>query len=245
MESLLRVTAFVVRLVSIFKKTVKKAEGVYGELVVEELVAAEKLWVKYEQSLISTDKLKFEKFKNSLDLFYDDEKCVRSKTSMDKHLKFVFDNKNPLLLRSNSYFTKLIILRSHKKVFHSGLEATLSNVRTRYWITKGRQTVRNVLKNCFICNLVKGKFLVPPKIPKFKGKFIIPPKIPSLPNFRVNCSFAFESGSVSGAGPLYIKDIYSRNENLNKCYLLLFTCETTRTFYIWKSHQMFQRILLF
>ena len=164
---------------------------------------------------------------------------------MDKHLKFVFDNKNPLLLRSNSYFTKLIILRSHEKVFHSGLEATLSNVRMRYWITKGRQTVKTVLKNCFICNLVKGKFLVPPKIPKFKGKFIVPPKIPNLPNFRVNCSFAFESVSVSGAGPLYVEDIYSRNENLNKCYLLLFTCETTRTFYIWKSHQMFQRILLF
>ena len=215
MESLLRVTAFVVRLVSIFKKTVKKAEGVYGELVVEELVAAEKLWVKYEQSLISTDKLKFEKFKNSLDLFYDDEKCVRSKTSMDKHLKFVFDNKNPLLLRSNSYFTKLIILRSHEKVFHSGLEATLSNVRMRYWITKGRQTVKTVLKNCFICNLVKGKF-------------IVPPNTPSLPNFRVNCSFAFESVGVDFAGLLYVKDIYSRNENLNKCYLLLFTCATAR-----------------
>ena len=51
---------------------------------------------------------------------------------MDKHLKFVFDNKNPLLLRRNSYFTELIILRSQEKVFHSGLEATLSNVRMKY-----------------------------------------------------------------------------------------------------------------
>ena len=73
--------------------------------------------MKYEQSIISTDKLKFEKLKNLLDLFYDDEKFVRSKTRMDKHAKFVFDNKNPLLLRSNSYFTKLIILRSHEKCF--------------------------------------------------------------------------------------------------------------------------------
>ena len=37
--------------------------------------------------------MKFEKLKNSLDLFYDDEIFVRSKTRMDKHLKFVFDNK--------------------------------------------------------------------------------------------------------------------------------------------------------
>ena len=153
------------------------------------------------------------------------------KTRMGKHLKLVFDNKNPLLLRSNSYFTKLIILRSHKKVFHSGLEATLSNVSMRYWITKERQTVKTVLKNCFICNLVKGKF-------------IVPPQTLSLPNIRVNCSFAFKAVGVYFAGPLYVKDIYSRNENLNMCYLLLFTCATTRL-YIWKSHKMFQRILLF
>ena len=112
LERLLRVTAFVIKFVSNLKKSVKKTEGVYGELVVE----AEELWVKYEQSIISTIKLKFEKLKNSLDLFYDDEKFVRSKTRMDKQLKFVFDNKNPLLLRSNSYFTKLVILRSYEKV---------------------------------------------------------------------------------------------------------------------------------
>ena len=64
LERLLRLTAFVVRFVSNLKKSVKKTEGVYGELAVEELVVAEKLWVKYEQSIISTDKLKFEKLKN-------------------------------------------------------------------------------------------------------------------------------------------------------------------------------------
>ena len=37
LERLLRVTAFVVRFVSNFKKSVKKTEGVYSELAVEEL----------------------------------------------------------------------------------------------------------------------------------------------------------------------------------------------------------------
>ena len=59
-------TAVDVRFVSNLKKSVKKTGGVYGELAVEELVVADKLWVKYEQSIISTDKLEFEKFKNSL-----------------------------------------------------------------------------------------------------------------------------------------------------------------------------------
>ena len=51
---------------------------------------------------ISTEKLKIEKIKNSLDLFFGDKKYFRSKIRMDKQLKFVFDNKNPLLFRSNS-----------------------------------------------------------------------------------------------------------------------------------------------
>ena len=120
-------------------------------------------------------------------------------------------------LRSDSYFTKLIILRSHEKKIHGGLEATLSNARIKYWIAKERQTVKTVLKICFMFNLVKGKFTVPLKTPSF-------------PDFRINCSYAFESEDVDFARPLYDKDIYSRNENLNKCYLLLFTWATTRAF---------------
>ena len=42
LERLLRVTAFVIRFVSNLKKSVRKTEGVYGELAVKELVEAEK-----------------------------------------------------------------------------------------------------------------------------------------------------------------------------------------------------------
>ena len=83
-EKLLMVTTFVVRFVSNLKKSVKKTEGAYVELVVQELVKAEKLWIKYKQSIISSDKLKLEKLKNSLGLFYDEEKFVRLETRMGK-----------------------------------------------------------------------------------------------------------------------------------------------------------------
>ena len=36
-----------------------------------------------------------------------EEEIVGLKTRMDKHLKFVFDNKNPLLFESGSYFTSV------------------------------------------------------------------------------------------------------------------------------------------
>ena len=58
------------------------------------------------------------------------------------------------------------------------------------WITKERQPLKTVLRNCFMCNLVKGKF-------------IVSPKTPCLPNFRINCSYAFESVGVDFTEPLY------------------------------------------
>ena len=65
-----------------------------------------------------------------------------------------------------------------------------------------------------------------------KEKFIALAKTPSLPNFRVTCYFTSESVGVDFAGPLYVKDIYSKNEHLSKCYLLLFTCATTRDLHL-------------
>ena len=57
LESLLRVTTFVVKFMNNLKKSMKKTEGVYGGLVVEELVFAEKLWAKHKQSIIGNGKL--------------------------------------------------------------------------------------------------------------------------------------------------------------------------------------------
>ena len=71
-----------------------------------------------------------------------------------------------------------------------------------------------------MCNLVKGTF-------------IVPPKRPGLPNFRENCFFAFESVVVDYTFDIHSKnDIYSKNENLNKRYLLLFIRATTRAIHL-------------
>ena len=86
-------------------------------------------------------------------------------------------------------------------------------------VPEGRQTVKAISKNCFACNLVEEKW-------------VAPPKTPNLSNSTVNCSYAFEPVGIDSPGQLYVKDIYRRNENFNKCYLLLFTCATTRALYL-------------
>ena len=121
-----------------------------------------------------------------------------------------------MMLRKESHFTKLIVLQAHENVFHSGLERTLANARLNYWIIKGRQFVKKELKQCYVCKLIQGKFLLPPKTP--------------VASFRVNCCYPFEATGLDYAGQL---DANKGNDNeLRKCYILLFTCATVRAVHL-------------
>lgn len=55
LEKLLRVTVYAVRFVNNLKTAVHKTKIVKGEIVVEEMMSSEKLWVKYEQAILKTD----------------------------------------------------------------------------------------------------------------------------------------------------------------------------------------------
>ena len=50
----------------------------------------------------------------------------------------------------------------------------------------------------------------------------------NLPSYRVSSEYAFQSTGIDYAGPLFVKSIYGNNADLHKCYILLFTCATTR-----------------
>lgn len=62
LEKLLRVTVYAVRFVNNLKTAVHKTKIVKWEIVVEEMMSSEKLWVKYEQAILKTDS-KFNKLK--------------------------------------------------------------------------------------------------------------------------------------------------------------------------------------
>ena len=80
-------------------------------LTVDELVNAGRCWVKYEQTLMSNKSEKFEKLKDSLNLFYDKSGLFRSRTRIDRSLKLSYSTVNPILLGKESHFTKLIVLK--------------------------------------------------------------------------------------------------------------------------------------
>ena len=164
LEKLLRVTAYVCRFVANLKLQKKGDEFIVGHLQVTEICEAEKMWMRYEQSIISNELEKFRMLTSSLNLFYDNEQLIRVNTRLNRSTQLHYENKNPLLLRRDSYFSKLIVLQSHEQMFHSGVESTLSNIRLYYWIIRGRSFVKSILKS-YLCKLVSGKPAMPPSTP--------------------------------------------------------------------------------
>ena len=135
-------------------------EGIFGDLLVEQMEEASLAWCKYEQIFMVNEK-HFEKQKSNLNLFCDYKGLYISGTRINtKKLQFL--QKQPLLVRSDSYFTKLLIWKCHEDLHHCGVESTLNKLRQSYWIIKERQTVKKVLSKCIICKIVQGKTLLPP-----------------------------------------------------------------------------------
>ena len=95
-------------------------------------------------------------------------------------------------------------------------QVTLAWIRRRYWIIKGRKTVKNVLRKCVVCK-------------QYQGKPLRSPASPDIPEFRVDHSgCAFQVTGLDFAGPLYVKN----NLNNDKVYMLLLTCASSRAIHL-------------
>jgi hypothetical protein len=57
--------------------------------------------------------------------------------------------RHPILLPKDHTVTRLIIKSAHENLGHgSGIEHVLTELRARFWIIKGRRTVRNTIEKC-------------------------------------------------------------------------------------------------
>ena len=148
----------------------------------------------------------FGKLKVSLKLFVDALGLLRLKGRFE-NAALHYDEKHPLILRSleNSFFTKLIILDSHERVLHHGIEIALSDVRSKFWIVMGRKAVKSVLRKCVTCR-------------RYQGRPLLPPETPDLPDYILNTLYAFQCTVLDYAGPLFIK---SDTGTILKVYILL------------------------
>ncbi len=92
---------------------------------------------------------------------------------------------------------------------------TLTEVRTKFWIVKGRRLVRRIIHCCITCR-------------RFEGRPYPAPPPPPLPVSRVKEDPPFTFTGVDFAGPVLIR----AEGKTKKTWICLFTCFTTRAVHL-------------
>lgn len=151
-------------------------------------VQAEVLWIQDVQSALLQEK-GFGELRRQLDLFQDDNGLWRCGGRL-KLAKIDYGARHPILLPRDHHFTYLVITNAHNRVMHNGHKETLTELRQKYWIIRGRSLVRSIIHHCVICRRHEG--------PAYKTP-------PPLSVFRVEERPPFTYVGVDFAGPVNVK----------------------------------------
>ena len=205
-HKVIRITAWVYRFVNNARI---KDRVVSKTLSIEETRSAEVNWIQQIQGKTKSCE-NFQQLQNQLNLKVEDGilKC-------HGRLEHAEIESKPILLPRDHLFTTLVIKDAHRKVLHLGVSTTLAEVRQKYWVPKGRQVVKKILKNCQRCKILSAK-----PLPSAATS--------ALPECRVKSGHAFETIGVDFAGPFYC----SNGRKTIKAYITLFTCATSRAVHI-------------
>ena len=209
LKRLVNVTAWIRRFIENVKAKREKRELNLEGLSAEELSYAERLWIKSAQETLKGDS-SFEKTRMQLGII-EMEGIMVCRGRLERS-DLELESKYPIYLPKEHKFVELLVLDCHSRVFHCGLKSTLAEFRARFWISKGRQFVKKILKRCFICRKMEGR--------PFKS-----PPTAAIPDFRVTEAAPFSNIGIDFAGPLYVKE---NKGNSSKTYVCLFVCCVTR-----------------
>ncbi len=199
------------------------SERKFGSPSVEELERAKKILIRQEQ--IKAFPSEFKDLKRgrpvhkqsklvSLTPFLDEDDIIRVGGRIRK-APIPFVTRHPIVLDSSSGLTKLIIIDTHNKLGHAGVDNVRNELRQQFWILRCKATVKKNLHCCWLCKLRRT-------VPR-------PPRMAELPRDRLLVSPPpFTKVGVDYFGPLQVK--YGRKQL--KRYICLFTCLVTRAVHL-------------
>ena len=176
----------------------------------------EVLWILEAQSLLLRDK-RMKEWKRQFGLFQDSDGIWRCGGRLT-NANLPYNTKHPILLPSNHTFTTLIVKWAHNRVLHNGMKETLVELRTKYWVLRGRAFVKKIIHRCVVCR-------------KFEAPHYRVPPPPPLPPFRVQEKPPFSFVGVDFAGPVYIK-LSKCSEGAEKAWIVLYTCCVVRAVHL-------------
>lgn len=232
LTKLLRVTALVVKAVKSFKSQVtnkKSTEKERMRLNAADLKEAEQLRIRSVEGSAFSKEIAFllskvhssapPAYVTQFGLFLDDD-IIKCKGRLN-NVPLPLNMRNPILLPAEHEFTCLLIKQSHESVKHSGTRDTLTTLRERYWVLRGREAVKKFTRSCVICRKHEGTPYGP-----------LPPA--DLPSNRVSEDPPVTHIDLDFARPLYVEIKNSEGEikESQKVYVCLFTCTSTRAVHL-------------
>ncbi|XP_045208291.2 uncharacterized protein LOC123560095 [Mercenaria mercenaria] len=222
-KKLLRVTAYVLSFVQRCRKPAVRVQRCHRSLGIDEIQSAERLWLQHCQQAsysieinnLRTGTSRRLTLVRQLRLFLDADEILRCggriyNAPLSEMTKF------PVLLPAKHPLTIVIVLDANREIQHSGVSATITLIRQRYWIPTIRQCVKSVIRRCVTCRKVQGK--------PFSA-----PDPPPLMKYRVHDSASFSVTEVDYTGALYVKNATGCE---SKAYICLFTCASTRAVHL-------------
>ena len=138
---LLRVTSYVLRFIRRVRGRQGQPQFTSVEIQPEELSDAESLWIKHVQKYVREEE-DFGQTRHSLGLFEDDRGILRCGGRLH-NAPLQYSARFPAILPRKHQFTVLMIKRSHSNVMHNGVKETLTDLRSRFWVVRGRQTAQS------------------------------------------------------------------------------------------------------
>ena len=220
LNRLYRVTAYIIRFIKRCRRQFE-ACGVYISSF--EMNNAELVWIKSVQLCSFGREIQYlisptspcPILVNQFGLFLDDQQVLRCKGRLNNS-SLCLQSKNPAILPHRHRIVELLVLWAHQNIKHSGVSDTLTYLREKYWILKGQQVVRKIIKSCVVCRKLEG-----PSYPSIPA--------PDLPSERVSDDPPFTHTGLNFAGPLFAYESKgSEMRVMEKVYICLFTCASTR-----------------
>jgi len=234
LQRLLRVTALVIKFVRILRSRVKNRETMNKStralrsrtrefskeeeiktITETDITEAELYWIKEVQDVMTRNH-RYKYWNQEFGAFTDEQGVIRCGGRIS-NAQIPYGTKHPILLDGNHQYSILLIKDCHLKVMHNGVKETLTELRTRFWLVKGRHTVRKIIHNCVICR-------------KFEGRPYNAPMSPPLPESRIKECPPFTFTGIDFAGPLYVSE--GKKKPSYKVWICLYTCCVTRAVHL-------------
>ncbi|XP_043862794.1 uncharacterized protein LOC120457848 isoform X2 [Drosophila santomea] len=225
---LVRTTAWVLRFARWCRKQRNELEE-YG-LTAAECKAAENLLVRQAQLESFPDEMRSaetgQDVARSSDIrglvpYLDEDGILRAYGRIDAALCIPYSARRPVLLSHRHSLTDLIVRDFHARMKHQNVDATIAEIRTKFWVTKMRRMMRRVISSCNECKLQRARPM--------------PPIMGPHPEDRLDAGgWPFKYTGLDYFGPLLVT--VSRHKE--KRWVALFTCLTTRAIHLELAHDL-------